>query len=1437
MSYEQATYTVAEGSSITVKVKLDVAPERTVTVPINKVPQGGATTADYSGVPTSVTFNGGATEVNIPFAAASDSVDDDGESVKLTFGSLPTGVTEGTTNETVVSIIDDDVPAVTVSYEQGAYTVAEGSSITVKVKLDVAPERTVTVPINKVPQGGATTADYSGVPTSVTFNSGDTEVDIPFAAASDSVNDDGESVKLTFGSLPTGVTEGTTNETVVSIIDDDVPAVTVSYEQGAYTVAEGSSTSVKVKLSADPERTVTVPINKVPQGGATTADYSGVPTSVTFNGGATEVNIPFAAASDSVDDDGESVKLTFGNLPTGVTEGTTNETVVSITDDDVPAVTVSYEQATYTVAEGSSITVKVKLDVAPERTVTVPINKVPQGGATTADYSGVPTSVTFNGGATEVNIPFAAASDSVDDDGESVKLTFGTLPTGVTEGTTKETVVSITDDDVPAVTVSYEQGAYTVAESDDSSTTEVEEHKVTIKVKLSADPERTVTVPINKAPQGGATSADYSGVPEDITFEAGDTEKTFTFTATADTVDDDGESVKLTFGTLPTGVTEGTTKETVVSITDDDVPAVTVSYEQGAYTVAEGSGSTVKVRLSEAPERQVVVIITKAEEDGASPGDYSGVPTSVTFESGDTEKTFTFTATADTVDDDGESVKLTFGTLPTGVTEGTTNETIVSITDDDVPAVTVSYEQGAYTVAESDDSSTTEVEEHKVTIKVKLSADPERTVTIPVNKVPQGGATSADYSGVPISVTFESGDTEKTFTFTVTADTVDDDGESVKLTFGTLPTGVTEGTTKETVVSITDDDVPAVTVSYEQGAYTVAEGSSTSVKVKLSADPERQVVVIITKAEEDGASPGDYSGVPTSVTFNSGDTEKTFDFTATQDTVDDDGESVKLTFGTLPTGVTEGTTNETVVSITDDDATTLPLISVQVSFGVYAYVVPEGGSVEVVINLSDDPERTVDILVNTTLQDGASTADFSGVPEFLTFNSGDSSKSFIFNATQDSVQDDGETVRLNFGILPDGVTPGSTTETSFSITEKVLVSFDMATNVATEGGPGATITVRLNAPAPRQVDISLTAEGHGGAIPTDWSGVPEMLTFNTSDTSKTFTLVAVDDDVEDNGEMVELGFSILPVGFAAGSPATARITLMNDDRAPSEPAQYGCPDDSGERMVLVGNGNISQAGESEFWRVEADPWRTYVIEVLGSEGKPDVMDVANPGGLTLSDPHLYGVWNGDGSELIRNTGQKRARLLRDRATDWSGFHQYEVQSFDGNTGTYQIRVRVNNICVTRDGNAMYSYAGGPDGYSSDLPANESTRIRLRPRPSSNISRSSFGFLGDNWDWYWDHAPDKDWFAVEGVSEDHEYTITVATRDDLAVKHQATRLKILAVYDNNGMVVPGTSGNGSGKSVSVTFEPDNTETFYVSVGSDPSDRTGVYWITVTGRKLQ
>ena len=120
----------------------------------------------------------------------------------------------------------------------------------------------------------------------------------------------------------------------VNITDNDVRAVMVRYEQASYTVGEGSSVDVKVILSADPERRVTISIRMLDLGGATTDDYSVTPTSLTFNSGETEKSITFAATDDSVNDDGESVRLGFGPLPTGVSAGTPREATVNITDND-----------------------------------------------------------------------------------------------------------------------------------------------------------------------------------------------------------------------------------------------------------------------------------------------------------------------------------------------------------------------------------------------------------------------------------------------------------------------------------------------------------------------------------------------------------------------------------------------------------------------------------------------------------------------------------------------------------------------------------------------------------------------------------------------------------------------------------------------------------------------------------------------------------------------------------------------------------------------------------------------------------------------------------------------------------------------------------------------------------------------------------------------
>ena len=842
------------------------------------------------------------------------------------------------------------VPEVTVNFGSATYTLPEGGTgtVTVTVTLSPNPERKVTVHIITTNQGGAMDTDHSGIPSQLDFNFGETSKTFTIAAEPNDIDDDGKSILLTFDTnLPTQVNPG--DATTITIEDDENPRVTVQFIQDAYTVPEGGSQTITVSLSVDPERPVDIPITATGQQVGTTSDDYSVPEEITFQAGQTSQTFTFMATDDTEDDDDESVLIEFGTgLPDRMNTGTLSSTTVSITDNDDPEVTVSFEADTYTVPEGETQSITVSLSVDPERTVVVPITATDQNNATTADYSGVPDTITFNTGETSQTFTFMATDDMEDDDDESVLLAFGSrLPDRVSPGTPTQTIVSITDDDDPEVTVSFGANTYTVPEGGTQS----------ITVSLNVDPEREVTILLTATDQGSATPADYSGVPASVTFNTGETSKTFTFMATEDTEDDDDESVRQAGAEgQQHRVSTGARSSTTVSIIDNDHPEVTVYFGADTYTVPEGGSQTITVNLSANPERTVDISITATDQNNTTSGDYS-VPNSITFNTGETSKTFEFSATEDTEDDDDESVLLTFGTsLPDRMTPGSTHQTIVSITDNDDPEVTVSFSEPAYTVPEGGSQ----------TITVNLSADPERTVTISISKVNLNGALSPDYN-VPASVIFASGDTEETITFTATQDDVDDDGEKVRLGFSSLASRVTGGTTTETTVSITDDDDPQVAVFFGAATYTVAEGRTASITITLSADPERTVIIPLEKANQDMASDLDYSGVPANVTFSAGDISKSFTFTATQDMEDDDGESVKLSFDTLPIRISEGSPNETTVEITDDDHPT-----VTVGFESDTYTVDENDKVTITIILSADPERTVIIPLEKANQDMAS---------------------------------------------------------------------------------------------------------------------------------------------------------------------------------------------------------------------------------------------------------------------------------------------------------------------------------------------------------------------------------------------------------------------------------------------------------------------------------
>ena len=119
-----------------------------------------------------------------------------------------------------------------------------------------------------------------------------------------------------------------------------------------------------------------------------------------------------------------------------------------------------------------------------------------------------------------------------------------------------------------------------------------------------------------------------------------------------------------------------------------------VSWAAASYAALEGHpGTTVTLALSAAPTGDVTVMISFELGGGAEDADYSGVPTSVTFDSasaldadGRPTESFVVVATDDGVVDPGETVTLSFGTpLPSDVTAGTQSTAMVSLVDNDIP--------------------------------------------------------------------------------------------------------------------------------------------------------------------------------------------------------------------------------------------------------------------------------------------------------------------------------------------------------------------------------------------------------------------------------------------------------------------------------------------------------------------------------------------------------------------------------------------------------------------------------------------------------------------------------------------------------------------------------------------------------------------------------
>src|SRR5205823_1630231 len=224
----------------------------------------------------------------------------------------------------------------------------------------------------------------------------------------------------------------------------------------------------------------------------------------------------------------------------------------------------------------------------------------------------------------------------------------------------------------------------------------------------------------------------------------------------------------------------------------------------------------------------------------------------------------------------------------TNATESGTQQVTAIITDDDSPPTV------AFTAPASSGSESTTA----VLVPVSLSTASSKSVT--VNYAVTGGTASGsgvDYTLASGTLTFAPGVTTQNISMTVVNDALDEFDETIQITLSN-PSNASLGATAVHTYTILDDDpLPSLSIN----SPTILEGNNGNVQVAftvtLSAVSARNVTVDYATADGTATAPADYTAIPTTtLTFNPGETNKTFNVQIKPDSLDELNETYRQSF-------------------------------------------------------------------------------------------------------------------------------------------------------------------------------------------------------------------------------------------------------------------------------------------------------------------------------------------------------------------------------------------------------------------------------------------------------------------------------------------------------------------------------------------------------------
>lgn len=360
----------------------------------------------------------------------------------------------------------------------------------------------------------------------------------------------------------------------------------------------------------------------------------------------------------------------------------------------------------------------------------------------------------------------------------------------------------------------------------------------------------------------------------------------------------------------------------------------------------------------------------------------------------------------------------------------------VAISSSQNPYGTIRFTAPAYTGNEK---------EGEMRVSIVRTGGNQGTVSVEYELQP-ATATADDYEPAVATATFDGKATSAIITVKLKDDSLAEGTETLKIVLRNPTNNASIGAPSTADIKITDDEAPSATSSAAAASsssaapsvglsaieYAVAEGGGSLTVTALRLGGTAGAVTVQYATIDGSAKSGtEYTSAAGTLSFAAGEATKTFSIAVNDDANIDGNKICKVTLSN-PTGAALGQVTANVV-IHDDEAGAFGTGSLKFSKASFDGFESQGKA-EIVIQRTGGAKGKVTVQYSTT--DGTARAgnDYTATSGTLTFEPGESSKSFFIPITSDAAADSEETVNILMSSPTGGAligTPGSASMTLY----------------------------------------------------------------------------------------------------------------------------------------------------------------------------------------------------------------------------------------------------------------------------------------------------------------------------------------------------------------------------------------------------------------------